>query len=643
MSEADQQLRKKENMKTVFNQIDLDNLVFQKRERKQVGQQTQMPVPVIKKAQVSKPKSTPKVQKVPTERPQNEEPQYRQPVVMESESSEFDPKERSKKLGGKKFRRTHPKFRENDSSDEEEYKKHLILKRVNKIFKKSYEQKQVLHTGSEQDILVRNLFKNLYEKIFQEIPIPSSDLKIINENSTEEIQGDNEKRILPEECTDMETRRNLKLLGMLKPILIVISDTFNLDFLVEKVGSFDVILMDPPWRIKGGQQNDSSFMFTNSKFQLDYNTMSNQEIMDIKIEKLSKKGFLFLWILNTQITIASEMVNKWGYEIVDQIVWVKLNAQGNNIYLSTGYYFMHSYEMCLVGYKCPQGDHVEYHSKVSNNIIFSPVRNKSQKPLELYEIIELMMPGAKRLEIFARNHNLRHGWFSIGNQLGETYQKWHIQINCNSCPTSLQPGIARFKSKRIANFDICQKCYEEKIQLGEYTENDFFQLANKADEEVLHQYHQCNVCEQEPIWGTRFECVTCENYDLCEACFDHTLTQENQQHKDHDFRAIELPIFAQGIPCHDAKCNSCFQKPILGVQFTCKQCSNYNLCQNCFFARNSAELSGQRHKPDHRMEPIYEPQNQQKKQYKCQGCEIEVSGELFWILFLRLMPCTKEG
>ena len=39
--------------------------------------------------------------------------------------------------------------------------------------------------------------------------------------------------------------------------------------------------------------------------------------MDIKIEKLSKKGFLFLWILNTQITIASEMVNKWGYEIVD--------------------------------------------------------------------------------------------------------------------------------------------------------------------------------------------------------------------------------------------------------------------------------------------------------------------------------------
>lgn len=33
--------------------------------------------------------------------------------------------------------------------------------------------------------------------------------------------------------------------------------------------------MDPPWRIKGGQQNDSQFMFSNCKFTLEYNTMSN--------------------------------------------------------------------------------------------------------------------------------------------------------------------------------------------------------------------------------------------------------------------------------------------------------------------------------------------------------------------------------
>ena len=36
-----------------------------------------------------------------------------------------------------------------------------------------------------------------------------------------------------------------------------------------------------------------------------------------------------------------------------------------------GYYFMNSFEICLVGYKCPPGEHVEYCSKISNNLIFA--------------------------------------------------------------------------------------------------------------------------------------------------------------------------------------------------------------------------------------------------------------------------------
>ena len=39
------------------------------------------------------------------------------------------------------------------------------------------------------------------------------------------------------------------------------------------------------------------------------------------------------------------------------------------------------------------------------------------------------MPGSKKIEIFARNHNLRPGWFSIGNQLGELYNKWYELSN----------------------------------------------------------------------------------------------------------------------------------------------------------------------------------------------------------------------
>ena len=33
----------------------------------------------------------------------------------------------------------------------------------------------------------------------------------------------------------------------------------------------------------------------------------------------------------------------------------------------------------------------------------------------------MMFPGKKLIEVFARNHNLRFGVFSVGNELGESY------------------------------------------------------------------------------------------------------------------------------------------------------------------------------------------------------------------------------
>ena len=45
-----------------------------------------------------------------------------------------------------------------------------------------------------------------------------------------------------------------------------------------------------------------------------------------------------------------------------------------NIYLSHGYYFMHSFEICLVGYKNEEYKEKEFPNfflNVTNNIIFS--------------------------------------------------------------------------------------------------------------------------------------------------------------------------------------------------------------------------------------------------------------------------------
>ncbi|KAL4507171.1 hypothetical protein ABPG72_001964 [Tetrahymena utriculariae] len=434
---------------------------------------------------------------------------------------------------------------------------------------------------------------------------------------------------------------------------------FNLELIIQNTGLFDIIYMDPPWRIKGGQQFDSQFMFSNSKFSLDYDTMSNKEIMDIPVEKLSNKGFLFLWILNTQMNTAIQMMQKWGYNLVDKIVWVKMKDK--NVYLSHGYYFMHSFELCLIGYKNDGKDdltsiypasspfsvideniseenkskggnkkseiNLEYphfFNKISNNVIFAEVRKKSQKPDEIYEIIDLIIPGAKKIELFARNNNLRPGWVSVGNQLGETYEKWMHQVNCDNCHQEIVKGkLKRYKSRRINNYDICENCVQK------FDKKDFYEIQNKVNEDILHNYQSCNRCEAEPIWGIRFHCMVCKDFDLCEACVDENtkIHEEEQFHNlQHDMKIIEVPVFADGFPVHDRKCQSCFMSPIIGTCFTCKQCQgNFNLCQNCYFSKPIETIKNKRHRPEHQMDALISPVKNTKTkkiQFKCAGCGV---------------------
>lgn len=54
-------------------------------------------------------------------------------------------------------------------------------------------------------------------------------------------------------------------------------------------------------------------------------------------------------------------------------------------------------------------------------MLVSEVRETSRKPDEIYELIERMKPGGRKLELFARAHNRRKGWISLGNQLPGTY------------------------------------------------------------------------------------------------------------------------------------------------------------------------------------------------------------------------------
>ena len=83
------------------------------------------------------------------------------------------------------------------------------------------------------------------------------------------------------------------------------------------------------------------------------------------------------------------MEKKWGYKVIDNINWVKKTVTGK-IAKGHGFYLQHAKETCLVGIK---GNPVNYNRNVASDVIFSFRRGQSQKPTEIYEYIENLVPN----------------------------------------------------------------------------------------------------------------------------------------------------------------------------------------------------------------------------------------------------------
>jgi len=182
-----------------------------------------------------------------------------------------------------------------------------------------------------------------------------------------------------------------------------------IDFEWDKLASacqFDAILMDPPWQLATHAPTRG--------VAIAYQQLPDQFIEELPIEKLQKNGFIFIWVINNKYVKAFELMKKWGYTFVDDITWVKQTVN-RRMAKGHGYYLQHAKETCLVGKKGE--DPVGCRHKISSDVIYSVRRGQSQKPEELYEMIEELIPNGKYLEIFGRKNNLRDYWVTIGNEL----------------------------------------------------------------------------------------------------------------------------------------------------------------------------------------------------------------------------------
>ncbi|XP_078688081.1 N(6)-adenosine-methyltransferase catalytic subunit METTL3-like [Branchiostoma floridae x Branchiostoma belcheri] len=169
---------------------------------------------------------------------------------------------------------------------------------------------------------------------------------------------------------------------------------------MEVLGKFSVVMADPPWDIH---------------MDLPYGTMTDDEMRNLNVSAIQDEGYIFLWVTGRAMELGRECLKLWGYERVDELIWVKTNQLQRIIRTGrTGHWLNHGKEHCLVGAK---GTPFWTNRGLDADVIVAEVRETSHKPDEVYGIIERLAPGRRKIELFGRMHNVQPNWVTLGNQL----------------------------------------------------------------------------------------------------------------------------------------------------------------------------------------------------------------------------------
>ncbi|KAM0949612.1 putative mRNA (2'-O-methyladenosine-N(6)-)-methyltransferase [Dioscorea sansibarensis] len=180
---------------------------------------------------------------------------------------------------------------------------------------------------------------------------------------------------------------------------------------------FDVILVDPPWeeyahRAPGATDHIDCWTF--------------EEIQNLKIEAIADTpSFIFLWVGDgVGLEQGRQCLKKWGFRRCEDICWVKTNKKNTTSGLrhDSNTLFQHSKEHCLMGIKGTvrrSTDGHIIHANIDTDIIIAeePTDGSTEKPEDMYRIIEHFSLGRRRLELFGVDRNIRAGWLTVGKGL----------------------------------------------------------------------------------------------------------------------------------------------------------------------------------------------------------------------------------
>jgi N6-adenosine-specific RNA methylase IME4 len=172
---------------------------------------------------------------------------------------------------------------------------------------------------------------------------------------------------------------------------------------------YQIIYCDPPWDYKGQKQHSGKGGSDTGGATSHYGTVTTKQLKTLNIQSICDDDCLiFMWVTSPHLDQGIDLMKSWGFKYATiAFVWDKVRV-------NPGFYTMSQCEICIVGKKGkipkPRG------ARNIRQYLKSQRTRHSEKPQEVIHRITSMFPQQNKIELFARNKNIK-GWSFWGNEV----------------------------------------------------------------------------------------------------------------------------------------------------------------------------------------------------------------------------------
>ncbi|BGP54361.1 hypothetical protein JCM8202_000794 [Rhodotorula sphaerocarpa] len=179
----------------------------------------------------------------------------------------------------------------------------------------------------------------------------------------------------------------------------------------------------------------------------------------------------------------------------------------------------------------------------------------------------------------------------------------HDGVFCDGCRGDMIGN--RYKCRDCSNYDLCGPCIDQRdtyhTSLHRFVEiarpGATARLTDRGSKPagpsptveptpLMRHAATCDLCHN-GIFGVRFKCLVCPDYDVDAECF---MTNVEKRHPGHDFVRINVPgdhvkqaSYTPAARHSGFRCDGCNRSPIVGTRYRCMHpdCPDYDLCAVC--------------------------------------------------------------